>query len=121
MQDGGSPPRIHTELLTVNVLRNLNPPAFTSESYSKEILETLGIGQSVIRIEARDADRKVNNIRYNYTFINFFVENKQTICREKRVHSQPRFIFAEPGGLRNAMYCRCFYLSFVSHLVAATQ
>ena len=59
VQDGGSPPRERTGILTVDMLRNLNEPKFDEREYRETILETHSIGSEVIRIEARDSDEKV--------------------------------------------------------------
>ena len=64
--DGGSPPLQSNEVLTVNVLRNLNVPAFGDDEYSNSIMENYNIGRSVLRVRATDADSKVcRNIVYN--------------------------------------------------------
>ena len=59
IEDGGSPPRMRSELLTVNVLRNLFSPVFSNDEYEASILETHGIGRSVTKVSAKDEDRKV--------------------------------------------------------------
>lgn len=51
--------------LTVNVIRNTNPPVFFDTSYYKEIEETLAVGTSILQVQASDQDSEVN-IQYLY-------------------------------------------------------
>lgn len=46
--------------LTVNVIRNTNPPVFFDTSYYQEIEETLAVGTSILRVQASDQDPEVN-------------------------------------------------------------
>ncbi len=57
--DGGNPARTRTAILTVNIQRNLATPIFAQTNYKTEILEIQTIGQSILKVQARDADQKV--------------------------------------------------------------
>ena len=59
VQDGGSPPKQETQILTIDVLRNLYAPVFVNASYALSLLETQATGQTVLTILATDADLKV--------------------------------------------------------------
>ena len=58
-EDGGSPPRMATAVATVEVLRNFYAPVFSPLTYNATVLETLGLGASILRVAATDADRTV--------------------------------------------------------------
>ncbi len=58
VQDGGSPPRDATSILTINMERNEFPPEFINNNYEETILETLPIGSAIIRVTADDRDQK---------------------------------------------------------------
>lgn len=58
-RDGGSPPRSATALVNINVQRNLHAPVFNPTRYEETILETTGLGVSLVRVLATDADTRV--------------------------------------------------------------
>ena len=58
-RDGGTPARLTSAVLSVKVLRNLHAPRFTSSQYEVSVLETHSVGESVLKVEARDDDDKV--------------------------------------------------------------
>lgn len=66
-EDGGTPPNRATATVTIQVQRNLNKPKFNPERYEVEVLETMLVGDPVVKVTAEDADRVVGNI---YIFIN---------------------------------------------------
>ena len=65
--DFGSPALSGTTVLTVNVLRNLHKPKFTSSSYETTIAQTLNVGASVLLVMATDSDTETpyNVIKYS--------------------------------------------------------
>lgn len=69
-QDGGNPPRTRAAILTVNMLRNLRTPTFGNGTFQATILETQAIGRPILRVRARDADRKPPHNRVTYELQN---------------------------------------------------
>ena len=65
-RDSGSPPRSSTCTIHVTVLdENDNDPVFHQSSYNSAIYEDIGVGVSVLRVEATDADIGDNgNVTY---------------------------------------------------------
>ena len=49
--------------VTVNVLRNTNPPIFFSTAYETTIAETAAVGFSVLTVQASDSDTDVSESR----------------------------------------------------------
>ena len=54
--DNGNPPLYDTEVVTITVERNVQPPTFTQQTYTVTILETQTLGASVIQVIATDPD-----------------------------------------------------------------
>lgn len=63
--DSGSPSLSDTEILIVNVQRNLNDPVFRDLEYSITIDETQQVGSSILAVSATDSDTKVHIIMEN--------------------------------------------------------
>lgn len=62
-QDAGSPPRSNTTQLLINVEDvNDNEPHFYSTLFQESVLENSGTGQSVLRVQAYDADDGQNAV-----------------------------------------------------------
>ena len=59
-KDGGVPARSSTAVITIEVERNFETPAFTSASYSTQISETQALSISVLRVSAFDSDVRVS-------------------------------------------------------------
>lgn len=59
LRDGGNRVAAQRFTLTVNVIRNTNPPVFFDASYYKEIDETLSVGSSILQVQASDQDPEV--------------------------------------------------------------
>ena len=57
--DAGTPPRVDTCVVTVNVNRNLKTPKMTQSKYSAQLLETQDLGVPFMQVNARDEDQKV--------------------------------------------------------------
>ncbi len=66
-QDGGNPPKSATATAKVEILRNFNEPRFEPQDYTQTILETQGLGVSILKVTAKDADTKApyNVIKYS--------------------------------------------------------
>ena len=60
-RDSGRPPRSATTLVKINVIRNLHHPEFVGSNYQANILETVGVGTSVLTVKALDGDIRVSN------------------------------------------------------------
>lgn len=59
--DSGTPPLSDTEVFTVTVQRNLNPPVFNPLTYSAEIQENHQVGNGInVTVRATDADISVS-------------------------------------------------------------
>lgn len=59
--DSGTPPLSDTEVFTVMVQRNLNPPVFSPLTYSAEIQENHQVGNDIgVTVRATDADISVS-------------------------------------------------------------
>ncbi|KAJ8319081.1 hypothetical protein KUTeg_004172 [Tegillarca granosa] len=71
LQDGGNPPRVQqqTFVLTINIIRNVQPPVFFNTSYDVTINENLGIGSQVVTVSAQDLDpnNQFNTLTYSFT------------------------------------------------------
>lgn len=63
-RDKGSPSNYALDMATVqiDVTRNENNPAFTSQNYTIVIPEDQGVGTTVVTVNATDPDREVNHI-----------------------------------------------------------
>ena len=59
-EDGGSPAKTATALVKLEILRNFYEPEFDPISYNATILETHGLGQSILQVTADDSDTKVS-------------------------------------------------------------
>ena len=57
--DNGSPPREDIAVVKVTVNRNLNPPRFDGGEQTKEIFYTQPLGEPIVTVHARDADKQV--------------------------------------------------------------
>ena len=57
--DKGSPPRCAVAVVSVRVNRNFQDPKWDQGSYDDNIDEGTVLGTSVLRVRARDADRRV--------------------------------------------------------------
>ncbi|XP_061182373.1 cadherin EGF LAG seven-pass G-type receptor 2-like [Saccostrea echinata] len=68
-EDGGSPARSATTIVTINIRRNLNPPVFSQRDYNVSVSQITPVGVNVIAVTATDADlNKPNNeIAYEMT------------------------------------------------------
>jgi len=59
--DSGTPPLSDTEVFTVTVQRNLNPPVFNPLTYLAEIQENHQVGNGIgVTVRATDADISVS-------------------------------------------------------------
>ena len=59
--DGGTPRRQAETTLTFNIVRNLHAPVFIKPSYKLTgVLETQSLGETLVVVNATDADTKVN-------------------------------------------------------------
>ncbi|XP_068443078.1 protocadherin alpha-8-like isoform X3 [Clinocottus analis] len=59
--DGGNPPKSATSLIIINVLDiNDNTPVFSSSLYKTRVFENLGVGKTVIILNATDTDEGLN-------------------------------------------------------------
>ena len=67
LYDGGSPsrPSESTASIRVNVVRNLNAPVFFNEPYAATVRKDLGFGNSVLTVQATDADPEVSGHKGN--------------------------------------------------------
>ena len=85
VQDGGTPPHDAAAILTINMLRNLRAPTFDSSRYSATILETKPIGQSILKVAARDGDEKPphNQVTYQLTNEHFTVDDAGIISLKR--------------------------------------
>lgn len=54
--DSSVPSQTTTADLTINVLRNINPPVFSQDTYSTRISEAASIGSRLIDTTATDLD-----------------------------------------------------------------
>ncbi|XP_060080745.1 protocadherin Fat 4-like, partial [Ylistrum balloti] len=95
--DGGSPSKTDTNILYVNITRNLNSPSFAVASYNADILETEPLARSIQKVTAIDADTVPpnNNIMYsvvgNAKGSEYFMvdENSGTIFVKKDLRDDP--------------------------------
>lgn len=55
--DSRDPSKFTTEDVTINVARNINPPQFDRNPYSRTITELYPMGVPVLNISASDADQ----------------------------------------------------------------
>ncbi|XP_035826841.1 protocadherin Fat 4, partial [Aplysia californica] len=69
--DLGTPPRSSQSVarVTINVIRNQNPPQFTNEPYGRNVNQTLAIGSSVFQVSTVDADNSAPYNVVNYDLI----------------------------------------------------
>ena len=65
--DQGNPAQTATTVVKLEILRNFQEPRFEPRDYNTEILETHGLGVSILQVRARDADTKVMHIHYTYS------------------------------------------------------
>lgn len=54
--DNGFPSLTDTEVVTVTVNRNTQPPAFNNNNYEVTIFETQSLGDTIVRVTATDPD-----------------------------------------------------------------
>lgn len=54
--------QVATAFVNITVIRNANPPIFTSDNYQETIRDTLPVGSSILTVSANDRDN--DNIRY---------------------------------------------------------
>ena len=60
-RDGASPPRTSNAVqVTINILRNNNPPVFVNEPYSTSVTSAVSAGISLFSVTATDADTRVS-------------------------------------------------------------
>ena len=60
-RDGASPPRTSNAVqVTINILRNNNPPVFVNEPYSTSVTAAVSTGISLFSVTATDADTRVS-------------------------------------------------------------
>ncbi|KAL5011191.1 hypothetical protein ScPMuIL_011726 [Solemya velum] len=64
--DGGYPSLTDTSVVTVTVVRNLFTPQFTTLNYEIFIPETQGVGISLVKVEATDADQRAPHNVVNF-------------------------------------------------------
>ncbi len=57
--DQGNPAQTATVVAKLEILRNFQEPKFDPRNYNTEILETHGLGVSIVQVRARDTDTKV--------------------------------------------------------------
>uniref|UniRef100_K1PY39 Protocadherin Fat 4 n=1 Tax=Magallana gigas TaxID=29159 RepID=K1PY39_MAGGI len=69
LRDGGNRVAAQQFTLTVNVIRNTNPPVFFDTSYYQEIEETLAVGTSILRVQASDQDPELQFRTITYTLL----------------------------------------------------
>ena len=54
--DNGNPPLYDTEVVTIVVDRNTEPPVFNPQNYPVTILETQSLGTTIVTVTATDPD-----------------------------------------------------------------
>lgn len=54
--DNGNPPLYDTEVVTITVERNTEPPVFNPNTYQVTILETQSLGSAIVTVSATDPD-----------------------------------------------------------------
>ncbi|KAL5018733.1 hypothetical protein ScPMuIL_004455 [Solemya velum] len=54
--DGGNPPRSATATVKINILRNLNSPIFTPQTYETTVFETSSVTTSILKVSCSDND-----------------------------------------------------------------
>ena len=62
--DQGDPAQTATTVVKLEILRNFQEPKFDPRDYNTEILETHGLGVSILQVRAKDDDTKVIYIHY---------------------------------------------------------
>lgn len=60
-RDGGVPFRFNTSVVIVTMQRNFQTPTWQVPSYSKTVVESLGLGTVILTVNASDADPLVSN------------------------------------------------------------
>ncbi|XP_076458561.1 protocadherin Fat 4-like [Babylonia areolata] len=55
-RDTGNPDIVVSELVKINVLRNLFPPVFSQNTYSASVYDFEAVGSSVLKVDATDSD-----------------------------------------------------------------
>ena len=59
-RDGAPNPRTSNPVqVTINILRNNNPPVFINEPYSVSLTSAVSVGTSLFTVTATDADTRV--------------------------------------------------------------
>ena len=71
VSDQGNPSQTATVVAKVEILRNFQEPKFEPKDYNTEILETQGLGVSILQVRARDADTKVSIVHVTYLVENY--------------------------------------------------
>ena len=68
------------------MLRNLRAPTFASSQYRATVLETQPIGQSILKVQARDSDEKAphNQVTYQLTNQYFTIDSETGVIALKR-------------------------------------
>lgn len=74
-KDGGSPAQTATTTVKVEMLRNFQAPRFEPRDYRVTILETQGLGVSIVQVNARDDDTKVHFEFRHYYLIRYTYNN----------------------------------------------
>ncbi|XP_061182374.1 protocadherin Fat 4-like [Saccostrea echinata] len=69
LRDGGNRVAAQQFTLTINIIRNSNPPVFFDTSYYKEIEETLTVGSSILQVQASDQDPELQFRTITYTLL----------------------------------------------------
>ncbi|XP_061182372.1 cadherin-related tumor suppressor-like [Saccostrea echinata] len=69
LRDGGNRVAAQQFTLTINIIRNSNPPVFFDTSYYKEIEETLTVGSSILQVQASDQDPELQFRTISYTLL----------------------------------------------------
>ena len=57
--DAGNPPKSASAVVQIEILHNFYEPQFLAFNYTTTILETMPLGQSILRVRAEDIDVKV--------------------------------------------------------------
>ena len=74
-RDNGNPQQISAQnaQVTINVIRNLNPPVFQDQPYSTSVAFFVANGVEVYQVRATDIDTVVSSAAYSCIFTHIFV------------------------------------------------